>query len=177
MTVCTGVIRILLRKNRSPFIRIKAGLHLQVIPSIDCLSRCQKHQYAAFIADRGLLIVWDDDPKRILGRAEDLEKALIKMVWGNHSAYPEENEKLDDAQIEVLDDVESGQTSTKLRPIVLLQAIYTGSAIAASMTVIALAWRRVAIEIAVDHLSIRICFLLALPPVFWLSLVRVFIHS
>jgi len=180
MTVCTSVIRILLRQNRSPFIKIKSGLHLQVLPSFDYLPRCQKHQYAAFIADRGLLIVWDDDPNRILERAEELEKTLVKMVWRNHSAYPEANEKVDDVQIEeveVTSDVESGHASTKPRPIMMLQAIYTALAITTSMTIIALGWRQVAIEIAMDHQYLRVCLVLAILPVFWLSLVGVCIAS
>ncbi|KAJ9651380.1 hypothetical protein H2201_009278, partial [Coniosporium apollinis] len=54
---------------------------------------CQKHQFAAFIADRGILIVWDDEPKKLIGRVERLEQALVTMIWGNGDAYPEEKEE------------------------------------------------------------------------------------
>lgn len=124
--------------------------------------------------------MWDDDPNRILERAEELEKTLVKMVWRNHSAYPEANEKVDDVQIEeveVTSDVESGHASTKPRPIMMLQAIYTALAITTSMTIIALGWRQVAIEIAMDHQYLRVCLVLAILPVFWLSLVGVCIAS
>src|SRR6266480_592378 len=127
MTINTRVIRILLYNNTQPFIEIKNGLHLQVLPSLSHLPRCQKHQFAAFIADRGILVVWDDDPKKILGRAERLENTLIKMIWGKQSLYPDEDEKKEETNVELpeFDADPEDPAAEKPRRIVLWQAIFT----------------------------------------------------
>ena len=66
MTVNTRVIKLFLHSNDKAYVPLKGGLRLQVLPDISYLPRCQKHQFAAFIADRGLLIVWDDEPRHLL---------------------------------------------------------------------------------------------------------------
>jgi len=175
MTVNTRVIRILLYNNILPFIEIEEGLHLQVLPSISYLPRCQKHQFAAFVADRGLLIVWDDDPDKIIGRIESLETALVKMIWGRTFANPEENKKeeKEDPNVQVADvdnDLED-PTAEKPRPIVLLQATYTAFTLALTITTLGLGWRQIAFELGIDHAYLRFLFVLAIVPQFWLALV------
>src|SRR6266480_4466305 len=93
MTVNTYVIQILLSNNSLPFIEIEDGLHIQVLPSMSYLPQCQKRQFAAFVADRGLLVVGDDDPEKIVGRVRSLETALVKMIWYNNLTYPKKNKK------------------------------------------------------------------------------------
>ena len=70
MTVNTRVIKLILATNDLPYVELTPGLRLQVIPSMSDLSICQKHQSAAFVAKEQLLIVWEDDPKRLLERAK-----------------------------------------------------------------------------------------------------------
>src|SRR5579871_3413382 len=175
MTVNTRVIRILLYNNCMPFIEIEEGLHLQVLPSISSLPRCQKHQFAAFVADRGILVVWDDDPDKILGRVESLETALVKMIWDRSLTYPEENkneekEDLNGQESETNSDLEN-PTTEKPRPIVLLQAIYTGLTLTLTIGTLGLGWRQIAFEFATDHVYLRVLFVLAIIPQFWLALV------
>jgi hypothetical protein len=175
MTVNTRVIRILLYNNIVPFIEIEEGLHLQVLPSISYLPRCQKHQFAAFVSDRGLLIVWDDDPHKILGRVERLETALVKGIWDRKLAYHEENKKEEKEEPNVPEaeadsDLED-PTTEEPRPIVLLQAIYTAFTLALTIATLGLCWRQIALEIATDHVYLRLLLLLAIVPQFWLALV------
>jgi hypothetical protein len=161
-----------------PFIEIKEGLRIQVLPDMSYLPRCQKHQFAAFIADRGILVVWDDDPKKILGRIERFETALMKMIWGNQSAYPEEDEKKEDIEIEVEEvggDPENPGES-KPRKVMLLQAVITSFTVCSTIVVIGAGWRQIAIEIMTDHNFIRVAFILAFVPQFWLALVCSILH-
>jgi len=173
MTVNTRVIRIILHNNHLPFIEVKEGLRIQVLPDMSYLPRCQKHQFAAFIADRGVLVVWDDDPKKILGRVERFETTLMKMIWGNQSAYPEEEEKKDDVKDEVegLEGDPENPSESKPRKIMLLQALITAFTICLTIVVIGAGWRQVVIELMIDHNWIRLAFILAFVPQFWLALV------
>jgi len=159
-----------------PYVEIEPGLRIQVLPDISYLPRCQKHQFAAFIADRGMLIVWDDEPKKIIGRTERLEKALMKMIWGNKSAYPEEADESKKApQVEVavheLDGDVEGRLPEKDRRIVL----YTPTTVAITLALVVAAlgggWRQVAIELYVDQGWMRLAFILILPLQVWLALV------
>lgn len=176
MTVNTRVIQILLYNNSLPFIEIEEGLHLQVLPSISYLPRCQKHQFAAFVADRGLLVVWDDDPDKIIDRVQSLETALVQMIWDRKLTYPEEDkEEKEEPNVEVAE-VDSydpeDPTTEKPRPIILLQAIYTAITLALIIATLGFGWRQIAFEIGTDHFYLRLLFVLAIVPQFWLALVR-----
>ena len=92
MTVNTRVINILLQESHFSFMPIGDDLRLQILPDMSCLSRCAKHQFAAFIADRRLLVVWDDQPENLIARAEKIERGLMAMIWSSDTA-DETNEK------------------------------------------------------------------------------------
>ena len=176
MTVNTRVIQLLLYNNVLPFIEIEEGLRLQVLPNISYLPQCQKHQSAAFVADRGLLVVWDDDPKKIVGRVKSVQNALVKMIWGRTSIYHEEEKKdeKEDANVEVVE-VDSNDledpTAEKPRPIYLLQAIYTACTLALTIMTLGLGWRQITLEVEIDHHYLRLLFVVAFVPQFWLGLV------
>ena len=174
MTVNTRVIKILLHSNNMSYVEIQEGLRIQVIPDVSYLVRCQKHQFAAFVADWGVLIVWDDEPRNILSRVERLEAALMKKIWGNESTYPQEAEKKG-AQTVAADgggDVEAAEEKT--RHIVLMQSWLTAATLALTVTALGAGWRQIAVEIAVDKNYLRIVFLVAIIPQFWLALVSSF---
>ncbi|THX03796.1 hypothetical protein D6D13_07479 [Aureobasidium pullulans] len=174
MTVNTRVIKLFLHGNDRAFIPLKSGLRLQVLPDISYLPRCAKHQFAAFIADRGILVVWDDEPRHLIKRAEDIEKALMKMIWPQEGEEEEEvSEKEKTAEVNIdeigMDSEEAGAYE-KPRRIVLTQAICNALTLCLMITVIGLGWRQVAFEIATDGNYIRMAFLLCLLPQFWVSL-------
>jgi hypothetical protein len=175
MTLNTRVIRILLRANTLPFVEIQEGLRIQVLPNITYLPNCQKHQFAAFIADSGMLLVWDDEPKKILARAEKLETAILKMIWGNESAYPEEAPpEKKEAYVEtdeVNGDLEAA--AAKPRKMVLIQPVLTAFTLCFAITALGAGYRNIALEIATDNNYMRVLFILSFLPQFWLSLVRI----
>jgi len=176
MTVTTRVVRIILHDNVMPFISINDGLHIQVLPTIEDLPRCQKHQYAAFVADRGMLIIWDDDPHNILQRVADLEETLVWIAWGGNEAYPDEDEKKEEPQVEIIEfdgDSEDPKSERvpKERPIALWQAFCTSCAVGLTIGTLGLGWRQLAIETSVDHTYLRLLIVVAAIPLFWLALV------
>ena len=63
------------------YVPLSGGLMVQILSDVTKLPSCQKHHYAAFIQESALLVVWDDEPKQLLSRAEKFEKALMQMVW------------------------------------------------------------------------------------------------
>lgn len=174
MTFNTRVTRILLQANDMPYIEIEHGLRVQVLPDMSHLPRCQKHQYAAFIADRAMLVVWDDEPRKIISRVERLQTLLMKMIWQDKSAYPQEDEKKV-PQVEVaVAEVDGGLEShvpEKPRRVLLYQSVLVAVTLALVIAALGTGFRQVAMEVAVDSNMIRIAFILCLFPQIWLALV------
>lgn len=54
---------------------------LPISPTISMLSLTQNTQRMALIQDIGLIIIWDDSPKRLLVRAQHLEQQLAELLW------------------------------------------------------------------------------------------------
>ncbi|KAF2841990.1 hypothetical protein M501DRAFT_968140 [Patellaria atrata CBS 101060] len=170
MTVNTRVIKILLHNNTYSYVEIEPGLRLQVLPTISALPRCQKHQFAAFIEDSGLLVVWEDQPRKMLERCEKLESALLASIWKNSSGYPEEDEKKEpQTQVSSVTDSES-LTEEQPRRVVLIQPVLTAITIILAISAMGGGWRRIAIEVYVDGNYIRLALLAAVIPQLWLSL-------
>lgn len=78
MTVSTPVIK---RFSTRSVVALPGGQHVQVLPSIEYLPKCQKYQSAAFISDRGMLVIWNDDPTAIIEQAQRMERDLLAMIW------------------------------------------------------------------------------------------------
>jgi hypothetical protein len=177
MTINTALIKILLRHNSNvSFIEIQHGLRVQVLPDVSYLPRCQKHQFAAFISNPGLLVVWEDQPNRIVSRVEKLEMALVQMVWGTPASGKDSDEQ---AQIEVMSpDMEVGvESSDSSRSVVLVQPVASATTLALAIAAIAAGWRQVAVEVAVDKSFLRAALLLTFLPQLWCSLVSTFSQS
>lgn len=176
MTVNSRIIQLYLRMNPQHYVQLKNGLRVQVLPDMSYLPSSQRHQFAAFIADRGYLVVWDDDPRHLLARAKDIQESLMATVW------PEENEEEDfesdkekAANInveEVSDDGRSAKMggAEKPRRIVLNQSILTACTLFLVTLSIGAGWVQIAKEIYLDGNYLRILFLLALPAQVWLAL-------
>lgn len=176
MTVNTRVIKIILNANSLPFIETQKGLHIQVLADYSCLPRCQKHQSAAFVNDPGVLVVWDDDPQKIVGRVQRLEKEVMGAVWGpDPDDITEKKEPV--IKTTKLEDEDPESRESKPRRLLLNQAIITAITLALALTAIGTGWQRVAIEIAVDHKYNRLALLGVLIPQLWLALVHSSIRS
>ncbi|KAL2353394.1 glycosyl transferase family group 2-domain-containing protein [Cryomyces antarcticus] len=142
MTVNTRVIKLFLHNNDKPYVPLGDGLRLQVLPDMSYLPRCQKHQFAAFIADRGILVVWDDQPRHLLDRAERIERELMAMIWQGESPFSEnekapaksENVSITEVDGESGADVEAVMEAP--RSIVLIQPVL--SACTMALTIVAI---------------------------------------
>jgi len=172
MTVNTRVIKLFLHNNDKPYVPLKNGLRLQVLPDMSYLPRCQKHQFAAFIADRGILVVWDDEPRHLLDRAQKIEKSLMEMIWDDS---PEEaDEKKDGGSVMVNevnseDDVELG-TIEPPRRIVMWMPILSAFTLFLTVLAIGSGWRNVAKEVWIDNDYTRMAFIFVIPAQIWLAL-------
>ena len=160
---------------------------MQVLPDVAALPRCRKHQFAAFVARPPRLVVWDDAPDAVVGRAEELEKALIAMAWGQDEVEgddagdaggdgEEETDAVAGAQegAGVAEREEGGDVEAAVeapRRIVLMQPVLSAFTLALTVFAIGGGWRRVAVEIVVDGQFIRAAFMLAFLPQAWLALV------
>lgn len=166
------------------------GLRLQVLPDISFLPGCQKHQSAAFIDDRGVLIVWDDDPVDIIERAAKLERELLGLIWQGESACLDVvDEKLgkggfgspsisECSSSEMSSDLEAAtRAAPKERKTPLLYPIMVCATLALGILCLGTGYRRIAIEIAYDGSFTRCALVVLLPISLWLSLVRIFVRA
>ncbi|GAB7340885.1 hypothetical protein MBLNU457_7239t1 [Dothideomycetes sp. NU457] len=174
ITVSTPLITMFLSKNTSNFVRLDNGLRLQVIPDMSYLPHCQKHHFAAFIADRGSLVVWDDLPNNLLSRVEMLDQALMRRVW-NAVDNGEENEKKDMAHASVVElGSEGGDLEMAVveppRQINLIQPINVGLMLILVMVTIIGSWRLIAVEAAYDQSYLRFALIVVIPLQIWVSL-------
>ncbi|KAF1962441.1 hypothetical protein CC80DRAFT_487902 [Byssothecium circinans] len=173
MTVNTRVIKLLLARKDLFYVQIDEGLRLQVIPDISALPFCQKHQSAAFIADTKFLVVWADDPKQLLQRAQYIQDTLMRMIWGGDRAFFEEGaeKRADTPAMEWEQAMEAGsQITLPKRRIMLIQAFCTGATLILLISAMGSGFRQVALQIKIDGNWIRLAFCACVFPQLWLAL-------
>lgn len=172
MTVNTQVIKLFLRRQGQSSVSLTNNQKLQILPSTSNLPQCQKHHFAAFIQESAILVVWDDDPKHILERTRRLEEQLMAMVWKEESAYGETTQNGEESQASsedgdgVLEDL-----ADKPRKIVLIQATIAAATLAMTIAAIGGGFRRISVEIVLDHSWLRLALLVVVPIQIWLALV------
>ena len=167
MTVNSRVIKTFL--NWSPDavdVPLMNGLRIQILPTIEDLPRARKHQFAAFIASDGLLVVWDDEALHIMERAKQIESELMELVWrtGEPTEAEEGQAKKGPNVTEIEVDSESGEIIPEKRATHLLNTILVGFTLIIIVVMLGAGFREVAIEVAVDKNMMRLAFL-ALTPV------------
>jgi hypothetical protein len=180
MTVNTRVIQFVLDRTHLPYVQIQSGLRLQVIPDFEALPYCQRGQSAAFIASRGMLVVWQDDPKLTLERAEFIINCLMRMMCGAEYGYDAQDLELEKSGKNPALDMEDHDASyehgdgngEEARDMKMWQAAYCGMSILLLTTAIGSGYRQIAIEEyqAPKH-WLRLLFVICLPAQVWLSLV------
>ncbi|KAF2848353.1 hypothetical protein T440DRAFT_500482 [Plenodomus tracheiphilus IPT5] len=178
MTVNTSVIRHVLQRTDVPYVQIRSGLRLQVIPDFEALLYCQRGQSAAFVASHQLLIVWQDDPKLLIERADIIINSLMRMICGDEYGSPEDGQ-LDEitgqtawsGMAEYNDTLVPGEMfEDPHRKLKLWQSIYTGISIMLMTTCIGSGFREVAIQHIQDPNWFRMFFVFVVPAQAWLSL-------
>ena len=179
MTVNTRVIKLFLRRQDLPYVPLRDGLRLQILPTINYLPSCQKHHFAAFIADAAILVVWDDEPKHLLIRAKSIEEQLMRMIWkADPMLNDEKTEKSHVVDVaEIRSDASSGdlereESTAKPRKLVMNQAVLCGLTLILLIAAIGAGWRQIVIELIVDKQMLRLAFVAVVPFQCWLALVN-----
>jgi hypothetical protein len=172
MTVNSRVIKTFLAWSPNAIdVPLMNGLRVQILPSIDDLTRARKHQFAAFVASEGLLVVWDDDASNLISRAKAIESELMQFVWQVESGedpFDEKGVSIHEQEI----DAETGEARPEDRPTNLLNTILVAFTLIIVVTLLGLGCRSVAIEVAVDHSYLRVAFLALIPVQIFFTLVR-----
>lgn len=180
MTVNTHVVRTILNgisKNGFDFVPLPDGLRVQIIRTMSDLPKCQLHQFAAFIEDAKILVVWADEPDRILDWAEDLEKKLIELIWRQNHDDMDEDEADEKGNVttetqEV--DGDSLEQAIEKRPVRLESACIVAVTMVLCVSCLGLGWRALTVETMVDGTYTRLALLVVFPVQFFVSLVRIF---
>jgi hypothetical protein len=179
MTVNTRVIKLFLRGQELSSIPLTDGLKLQIIPSISYLPQCQKHHFAAFIQDKAIVIVWDDDPRHILDRTRHLEQQLMAMIWKGTSVFKEDEASNQGSYIQtsaVARDEDGGIDADdfieKPRKTVMIQAWLSAVTLVLVTAAIGFGFRQIAIEVKIDRYWMRLAFVAVVPLQIWLALVK-----
>jgi len=142
------------------------GLSIQVVSTLVELARAQKMQYAAFVAQEGILVVWDDEPLHIVNRAANIEQKLASLAWdGKDREEKSADIAQKSSQVNVIEvDPETGEVVPQHRPTHLMNTVLVALTLILVVTVLGAGYRELAIEIAVDKGWIRLAFL-ALTPI------------
>lgn len=157
MTVNSRVIRTFLQWMPDAVdVPLMNGLRVQILPTIEDLPRARKHQFAAFVASEGLLVVWDDDALHLIQRAKQIEAELMELVWkaGNEDEDDEKKGGGEVAEYEI--DEESGEIKPEKRPVHLLNSWLVCFTLVLVTVSLGAAWRELTIQVLVDGSYIRL---------------------
>ena len=174
MTINTNVISIFVSSQLGDSASLQGGLSVQILPSISYLSGCLKHQFAAFIRDRAILVVWDDDPEKIIEHTTRLETLLMVTIWNDGANYADEEKELTTERIDEmtnLEKLEDGLGYEEHRPLMFISPMVVSGTLILIFACLGLGWRKLAIEVAVDGNYIRLGLLIFSPLLFFVGLV------
>ncbi|KAK4938003.1 hypothetical protein LTR10_021492 [Elasticomyces elasticus] len=181
MTVKTSVIETFLNAYKHDHVPLSNGQQLRIMETISELAYSRRHHYAAFVRSQGTLIVWDEDPTEVIDRAERIEKYLVNMMWSMDDSDDEYDNEFDDEKAAILNskaapetpdttiDDEEAKSWEKPRKVVLYQAFIVGAVGILTIFCLSIGWRRMAIEIMIDHSYKRLAILAACPLQIWLG--------
>ena len=153
---------------------LRGGLSVQILPSISYLPGCLKHQFAAFIRDRAILVVWDDNAEKIIEHTTRLETMLMVTIWNEGANYVDEEKELTTERIDEmtsLEKLEDGSRYEEPRPLILISPIIVSGTLVLIFATLGLGWRKLAVEVAIDGNYIRLGLLIFSPIVFFVGLV------
>lgn len=172
MTVNSRVIKTFLQWSPDAVdVPLTNGLRVQILPTIEDIPRARKHQFAAFVASEGLLVVWDDDALHLVQRAKLIESELMELVWkAGHLDEPDEKAEAPVITTEAEIDEESGEVKPEQRPVHLLNTYLVTMTLVLITVSLGSAFRALAIEVAVDGDYRRLALALLFPIQIFFSL-------
>lgn len=182
MTVNTPVVRALLdsivSKTDLDHVPLPDGLRVQVLRTMADLPRGQLHHFAAFVEDVRLLVVWDDEPEKLLARVQNLEARFIEIIWGNGEEGDEDEDggekKGAAAAVQELDPAQLEEAlAAEKRPVRLESAVVVSIAMVLWVMCPAIGVRWLVFQALVDGTYIRFALVAALPVQMFTSLVSV----
>lgn len=154
------------------------GLSIQLIPTVEDLAKARVYQFAACIASKSMLVVWDDDAVNMLARAKSIEFELMQLLWSSDLDNTTRTAKLDkkndlyfnekemscdhDSYME-----ENGEPSP--RPTMFICTILVSLSLLLLIAILGLGFRELLIEIVIErgygtNIYSR-CALVALTPI------------
>ena len=132
-----------------------------------------------------MLVVWDDDPEHIIDRAERIEQHLVGMIWRSErmkdgadynttlakSTFTSKAPTVNVSANEMLEDgsEHDRQFSDKPRRVLLFQPILMAITGILVILTINVGWRKIAIELKVDHSYLRCLLAVVVPLQVWLG--------
>lgn len=132
-----------------------------------------------------MLVVWDDDPEHIIDRAEQIEQHLVGMIWRSERMKDEGDYKAALAKstfttktptinVNAKEIFEDGpepdrQFSNKPRRVLLFQPILMAITGILVILTIGVGWRKIAVELKVDHSYMRCLLIVVVPLQIWLG--------
>lgn len=171
--VIQSIIRGVVSSGSLPYIPLMDGLRLQVLAKISDLPRCHKHQFAAFVLEPPLLVVWDDEADRILERAEGLEKNLIRYIWqegGDEESGDDEKASPAEVTVDEITPSSLEEGKTEDRPVRLTSPVIVGMTLGLSVVCLGLGWRSLALQTMVDGDFKRLALVAVSPLTMFISL-------
>jgi hypothetical protein len=170
------VISLFLARHSADYVPLTDDLRLQVLPSVAYLSGCKKNHFGAFIKDQQILVVWDDDPKSVLERAEHIVNSLVQMIWEQTEPVVDMDKPSAlhhparaDGRTVTASELENGISADK-RPTLLINPIMVGMTITLLITALGFGWRNLAQEVSIDNDYIRLAILAVTPCQVFVSL-------
>jgi len=158
-------------KNDTGRVCLRSGLQIQMIPSIRDLKLAQKHQCAAFVQEESFLLIWDDDPNKIIQRAADLENQLVEISWRSATGvYPKSEKRRRPSDVATRDALlEAGGVDKRHNT--YINSFITALTLILSFSVIGMGLRVLVQETTVDGNYRRLAVLAYTPIQFIISLV------
>ena len=164
MTVNSRVIKSFLQWSPDAVdVPLTNGLRVQILPTMEDLPRARKHQFAAFVASEGLLVIWDDDALHLVERARAIESELMELVWQSGIADQDEGSRGGPGVAEAEVDEETGDVKPDKRPIHLQNSVLVALTMIVVLVALGAAWRQLAIEVSVDGDYTRLALIALFP--------------
>lgn len=162
------------------YVPLPGGLRVQVLKKMADLRWCQLHHFAAFVEDPPVLVVWDDNVKNLLARAEDLEAKFVKVIWGDATGQTGDDPAGSSTEFNKTDrpvekNVDTGhlEAGHEKRSVRLNCALMSAATIVLAVGCLSLGWRKLALEIKTDHHWLRLALIAVFPAQIFTSHVRV----
>jgi hypothetical protein len=161
---------------------IGSDLRIQILPTLGDLPKAQKHQFAAFIAESSMLILWDDEPTNVFARAKTIQALLVKLILNENAVMNEKSfngSSLTVNQAPSMAPSNMSQTGSDMeanlvvpeRPTILINAWLVALTLLLLIVALSTGWRKLAVEIATDQGFTRLALLAVTPILPFLSLV------